>query len=363
MVGVEEGARRPRRRRRPRAPRRRARAAGRPGPSEYAAHEAGAGREGRAGRAAGRGRRHRSAPASGAARDHGAQQQQHQARRPGPDPRAPVAASTPAPARPHSAGEHEQQRLPVDGRAGRGRHRAAAPAGCGVARRASRATHDVAVPEAGLARPCGSPSSRTPALVASGGRLGGADERRRSCAARVSTSTQSGTARSARPALPTTVTRMVARDDSCGHLRPPRGFAASDVRAPQTSAYYHARRSVEPDIEDKSDDFSAAPSTTGRSSLVHDAGPRPEARAADDAGRAARPPAAAGARAARGRRRRADERDPDARQPRLDRARRDHGRQPPAARSYHRRRHVPVRHARLRRRADRPAAQAARASR
>ena len=65
------------------------------------------------------------------------------------------------------------------------------------------------------------------------------------------------------------------------------------------------------------------------------------------------------------RRRRPDERHPDARQPRLDRAGRDDGQlharragsQPP------RRRHVPVRHARLHRRPARPAAEAAHADR
>ena len=62
-----------------------------------------------------------------------------------------------------------------------------------------------------------------------------------------------------------------------------------------------------------------------------------------------------------GRRRRADERDPDARQPRLDRARGDdgqlHARR--AGAQPHGRGHVPVRHARLRRRPARPAAEAA----
>ena len=77
---------------------------------------------------------------------------------------------------------------------------------------------------------------------------------RRSCARGCRRRPRAGTARSARPALPTTVTRMVAETipaDTCDlpvALRLPSS-------GPRTSAYYHARRSVEPDIEDKSEFF------------------------------------------------------------------------------------------------------------
>ena len=71
------------------------------------------------------------------------------------------------------------------------------------------------------------------------------------------------------------------------------------------------------------------------------------------------PPAA---RAARGRQRRADERDPDAGQPRLDRARRQHRRRRGRRSQLPRGGHVPVRHGRLHRRPDRPAAEAAHAA-
>ena len=97
-------------------------------------------------------------------------------------------------------------------------------------------------------------------------------------------------------------------------------------------------------------------SPTGRSSLVHDAGPRPEAGAAGDARWTADPPGPARARTERGCRRRADDGAPDARLRRLDRLRRHLavGRQ-----GLHRRRHVPRRDPRLRRRQHRQAAQAA----
>ena len=87
----------------------------------------------------------------------------------------------------------------------------------------------------------------------------------------------------------------------------------------------------------------------------HDTARRPEARRTGDAGRPDRAAAAAGAAGRRGRRWRADERHPDARQPRLDRARRDDGRrqqEPQLPRGGH----VPLRHARLHHRPDRPAA-------
>ena len=83
---------------------------------------------------------------------------------------------------------------------------------------------------------------------------------------------------------------------------------------------------------------------------------RAAARRAGDAGRSDRPPAAAGAPGERGRQRRPDERDPDARQPRLHRPGRDHGRWRQPHPQLPRGRHVPLRHARLHHRADRPAA-------
>ncbi|WP_447644377.1 type VII secretion protein EccCb [Nocardioides zeae] len=93
----------------------------------------------------------------------------------------------------------------------------------------------------------------------------------------------------------------------------------------------------------------------------HHAAQQPPHRRTRGADRADRAAAAAADPGARGRQRRAHERDPDARQHRLDRRHRlalrpgRHDR-----RTLHARRgHVPLRDARLRRRADRPAAQAA----
>ena len=88
----------------------------------------------------------------------------------------------------------------------------------------------------------------------------------------------------------------------------------------------------------------------------HDTAWRAPARRAGDARGPDRAPAAAGDPGERGRQRRPDERDPDARQPRLDRARGDHGRRGQQDPQLPRRGHVPLRHARLHHRADRPAA-------
>ena len=75
-----------------------------------------------------------------------------------------------------------------------------------------------------------------------------------------------------------------------------------------------------------------------------------------------RAPAAAADRAARGRQRRADERHPDARQPRARSCWSPAWAGPTGGAQLHRRGHVPLRHARLHHRPDRPAAEAARAA-
>ena len=165
-----------------------------------------------------------------------------------------------------------------------------------------------------------------------------------------------GTIRSRTPWGPCTLSTMVAAFASTGWdsatrppSRSPRDPCARDLRLGLQSSPCHldppiitATGNAEGDEWERHCEWTAT-------------GPAGDARRPD------RPAAAAPAPGGRGRVRRPDERHPDARQPRLDRDGGDPGRHRREPRpQLHRRRHVPLRHARLHRRADRPAAEAAR---